>query len=475
MYCITHSALRSVQSTTHPLLSLLRLIRNVRCVGNPYNHGLYSSPRGYLDAADSWLSPRSFPSPTQIHTSDPHRAGSYFQNFDLGVGGGASVFDPPSNLWSTNQPLAGDMYRVPGGMVVGADLHGRAQNWTNVERGLVHAFHGWYWAAWIFQMASVNQSTGTVLFGRGGFQEARGLGIGGNYYVSNLLEELDEPNEWYYEPSSRTLYFMANQSTGFPTTFVASQRACLVSIVGSSSQPASNITLRNLRFTETRNTFLSSYEAPPSGDWAVHRGGSVYVEGAANISIDSSLFTYVATNGLVVSDWNQNISITHNEFVWMGDSAVILLGSSSGLDGVTNRNQPDLVSISHNLMHETGAYVKQSAPTFIALSRRVDFTNNVLFNVPRSGININDGFAGNKTIAWNVMFNTVRETADHGPINSWDRLPYLTEQRNGASNASLTPHDSYIHHNALFNTYSSYCQSSKTALESSALSSRPPA
>ena len=425
--------------------------------GNPYTHGQYSSPSGFIDSADSWLPSTPFPAASHVHVDRPYRNGTFFQTYDLGVAGGASVFDPPSNFWSVESPLGGDMYRVPGGLVGGMELEGRLGNWTNVDRGLVHAFHGGYWGSWVFQMAAVNSTTNnTITFERGGFQEARGNGNGGSYYVSNLLEELDAENEWYYDPTSTTLYFLPNKTTGFPQSFVASQRACLISITGSVSEPAANITIRNMVVTETSNTFMSMYEAPASGDWAIHRGGAVFIEGAENITIAQSLFTQVATNALVLSNWNRNVTVTHNEFVWLGDSGIIIVGSTSGLDGVTNTNQPDLITVSHNLLHETGAYVKQSAPTFVALSRRVEFSHNVLFNVPRSGININDGFAGNKTIAWNVMFNTVRETSDHGPINTWDRQPYLTEQRAGKGHPSLVQHESFIHHNALFNSYNSF-------------------
>jgi hypothetical protein len=38
-----------------------------------------------------------------------------------------------------------------------------------------------------------------------------------------------------------------------------------------------------------------------------------------------------------------------------------------------------------------------------------------------------------------------------GPINSWDRQPYLTDAME-AGVPSLRQHNSYIHHNVLFNT-----------------------
>ena len=41
--------------------------------------------------------------------------------------------------------------------------------------------------------------------------------------------------------------------------------------------------------------------------------------------------------------------------------------------------------------------------------------------------------------------NMVRESKDHGPWNSWNRVPYITTLRNGT--ASIVPADRKIHHN----------------------------
>jgi hypothetical protein len=84
----------------------------------------------------------------------------------------------------------------------------------------------------------------------------------------------------------------------------------------------------------------------------------------------------------------------------------------------------------------------------------VSVIGNLIFNIPRAGISINDGFYGNHSISYNIIFNTVRETGDHGPINSWDRQPYLTDAVQ-AGLPSLWQHVSYIHHNTLFNNYRS--------------------
>jgi len=54
-----------------------------------------------------------------------------------------------------------------------------------------------------------------------------------------------------------------------------------------------------------------------------------------------------------------------------------------------------------------------------------------VFNLARAGFNFNDGFGGGDAVYENVLFNTCRESSDHGPINSWDRQPFLTTVRTG--------------------------------------------
>ena len=38
-----------------------------------------------------------------------------------------------------------------------------------------------------------------------------------------------------------------------------------------------------------------------------------------------------------------------------------------------------------------------------------------------------DGFGGGNIVTGNLIFNTCRESGDHGPINSWDRQAFFTD------------------------------------------------
>ncbi|CAF4707697.1 unnamed protein product [Rotaria sp. Silwood2] len=421
--------------------------------GDPSTQGLYAKQPGFAFDAELWW-PSGFNRSKEIHIDEPYRNGTYFSHYQIGLDGGTSVFNPPANFWSTEHPPAGDNYKIPRGVTLKKGALPNMRNWTKPTTGLVHAFHAGYWGSWVFEIASVHPTDRKITFGRGGFQEARGNEKGGAYYVANIFEELDSPNEWFLDKDTRTLYFMPNGT--MPNVFVGSQISCLISLSGSSSyEQVNNVLIKGLIFTQTSHTYLHDYMVPSGGDWSVHRGGTIFLTNTTNITITENLFTEIGSNGIAVIDYNQATSITLNEFVWLADSAVIAVGITNGIDGFTVTSQPINTLIQSNIMHETGIYVKQSAPVLIAVSRSVSVIGNLMFNIPRAAVNINDGFYGNHTISWNVMFNTVRETSDHGPINTWDRQPFLTDGRQTGV-PSLWQHQSYIHHNLLFNNYNSF-------------------
>ena len=104
-----------------------------------------------------------------------------------------------------------------------------------------------------------------------------------------------------------------------------------------------------------------------------------------------------------------------NTALW-GDTENITFSydkTTMGPDG-TNGNQPRGVIVEQNLIHEVGVWEKQSAAYFQAKSCNNRIVGNIIYNGPRAGINFNDGFGGNSTIARNLIFNVVRESSDHG-------------------------------------------------------------
>jgi hypothetical protein len=51
---------------------------------------------------------------------------------------------------------------------------------------------------------------------------------------------------------------------------------------------------------------------------------------------------------------------------------------------------------------------------FQAETAQATIVDNIVFNIPRAAVNFNDGFGGGAEMAYNLLFNTCRESSDHG-------------------------------------------------------------
>ena len=113
----------------------------------------------------------------------------------------------------------------------------------------------------------------------------------------------------------------------------------------------------------------------------------------------------------MISNFSRNATIADSEFVWVGESAIVSVGSTEKIDG-TKGDQPRGNQILRNLIHEVGIFGKQTAGYVQAMSCQTTLKNNVMFNGPRAGINFLDGFGGGNLVQSNALWNWVRETGD---------------------------------------------------------------
>lgn len=90
---------------------------------------------------------------------------------------------------------------------------------------------------------------------------------------------------------------------------------------------------------------------------------------------------------------------------------MVLLGAAVIEDG-TKPTYPNRNTIARNHVHNYGVYGKQVSAVFQALSANTTIVDNVVHGGPRAHINLNDGFSGNTVVEGNLLFGSVRETAD---------------------------------------------------------------
>jgi hypothetical protein len=419
-------------------------------------------PNGYTKAA-AWLpplppttallqqNPQLGTLPRTVCPSDactsqgPSGAGppwAIFCCFFWGVNGTAENFTTGS-FWGVHPgPPGGGTVYTPGGMTAGPDLLPRLQRWATPADAVVHAFHREYWGNWMFPVASVvNATSGNVAFAGGGFQEARGAGAGDYYFVEGPREELDAAGEFFVDAGSRTLLYCANGTDTPPAAgWVAGQLDNLFTLEGTPAAPVADVAIAGLTLAFTAPTFLKHFTAPSGGDWSFQDGGALRLTGTRNCSVEGALFVNLGGTGVMLSGWNRGASMQDCEFLRVGENAVV----SAGLGGIQHDNSAPHASVgeglvlARNLAHELGVIVKQAGFYYHAMTANATVVENVLFNGPRAGININDGFGGGHDVSRNVAFNLVRETSDHGPFNSWDRNTYKWRDGPGGTDPLLS-------------------------------------
>eukprot|EP00118_Oscarella_pearsei_P004070 m.16912 g.16912 ORF g.16912 m.16912 type:complete len:817 (+) comp27198_c0_seq1:101-2551(+) len=369
---------------------------------------------------------------------------SNFQAFENGT---INRFDTTYNypFWNTNVPM-------------GLQFDGTAlkHKWAHPETGVLHTFHSSGWGGWQFQLETVDWSgsDSTMHFSRGGFQEARGAGsIGGQpFYVENIAEELDSPGEWFLDASTGTLYVLPDNSTDLANDrVVGAVSDFAVNVTGSAANPVHDVVFRGITFTHTSTTFMKFYEVPSGGDWSIHRGATFFITGAERVRVEDCVFDQPGGNGVFLSNYVRNSTISGCEFYACGDSAIVSAGSTDLMNG-TLGTYPAYNVIERNHIHEIGIFGKQTSGYFKAVARRNVIRENVMYNGPRAGVNFNDGFAGGEILEGNLIFNMVRETSDHGTFNSWDRQPWLYSDTDLPSGSlKLSPEMHHLRGNFIFN------------------------
>jgi len=300
---------------------------------------------------------------------------------------------------------------------------------TLANKAVIKMMHPAGWGSWAFEVSAFDGDD-VMTFGRGGNQEARGGSGTGDLYIENVLAELDAPSEWFVDSNERTLYYKPSNASSSASSFSSSSiievplMPRVVQYRGTAAAPARDISLVGVNISRSSPTYLMDYENPSGGDWSIHRGGAVFLDGAIRITIERVKFDQVGGNGVFLSNHVVNSSVLDCDFFRTGDTAVAAVGSTRGVNG-SAATVPTMNTISNNHFDTVGVYTKQTSCYFKAQTYANTIADNICHDGPRAGVNFNDGFMGGDELARNVIWGMVRETGDHGTFNSWDRKEYF--------------------------------------------------
>lgn len=328
------------------------------------------------------------------------------------------------------------------------------KDWKHPETGIVHAFQSHNWGNMQYQIKEIKRAENKVMLAEGGWQLQRSYGIGGKgkkaswFFIENIFEELDVPGEWFLDTETDQLYYYPETAINLAeATIEVPVLKDLIQLKGSSEFPVKNIQFSGFNFTHSTLTFMEEYEPVARGDWAIHRGGAIFMEGSENCIIEDCSFEYLGGNGVFMSAYNRNNQVKNCVFVHTGESAVCFVGSPSAVrfyqtwddreidgkdwnemrqdmdlePGPKTPDYPQNCVVENSIMHDFGDFGKQVAGVYISMSHKIRVSFNTVYNCPRAGICINDGTWGGHIIEHNDIWETVRETGEHGPFNSWGR------------------------------------------------------
>ena len=415
----------AVDGTTKPQVRARH--PNRRPMDGTMEHGLWSPQNSTWSKHEPWAnSARTVWLRTPNDTA--HHSGECGTHFTYGVGGPCERFSPPGGyLCSANAsgggfgweeevpgaPLFPIGLRVPDSAWQQAGIEAPSEWMTAQASGTSAVLETWT-NGWATTFWEVEASGETLHFTRGGQQIGRGFHTANNdphnpiydvgpWKIENALELLDAPEEWFFSPTDHTLTLFLNAS-GSPAatglTFVVPQLKQLVTVKGTMDQPVVNVSLVGIGFRDAAYTYLDEWGVPSGGDWALHRGGAVFVEGATGFLAQSCTFEHLQTNALFLSGFTRAASIRNSSFAHIGESAVALWGftrdtegapdgrlpAGVGIDG-DGGEQPRGTTFAGNLVHDIGLTERQSSAfgEFKACESLV--LDNIVYNIPRAAIN----------------------------------------------------------------------------------------
>jgi len=330
--------------------------------------------------------------------------------------------------------------RIFNGTAADAISEERVARWKDPAGGFIHALHRSRWGGMHFRITG-KDANGKLTY-EGGWQNNRPSAPHEQYrFVENIFEELDAPGEWFLDRKTSTLYFHPPDGVDLEEALIEGVRLRhLIEFRGTAGQPVHHIRLEGLTLRHAARTFMDTREPILRSDWAIYRGGAIFVEGAEDCAIVDATIEHVGGNAIFASKYNRRLTIRGchifeigaNAIAFVGDPAAVrngLVGYSTrarlaDLDRTPGPKTPDYPAdslVEDCLIHDIGRIEKQVAGVEIDMAMNITVRHCSIYDTPRAGINIGDGCWGGHVIEFCDVFDTVLETGDHGSFNSWGR------------------------------------------------------
>jgi hypothetical protein len=178
----------------------------------------------------------------------------------------------------------------------------RVARWTRAEDAWAQGFWNWDWSDEQLPIASIDAAEGTVTLG---MPHRYGLAQRGRFFVTNVLEELDAPGEYWIDRSRSTVHAWVPED-------LRSRRASV-----------SLLATEMLRFEGTRGVRIAGIGFERT------RGSAIRAQGATDLAVEECRFRNIGTCALDAD--GTRVSIQRCEFLGIGGRGVRLRGGDRAL------------------------------------------------------------------------------------------------------------------------------------------------
>ncbi len=296
------------------------------------------------------------------------------------------------------------------------------KSWQNSSEPEIHIFPAWGWVNAILQVERIDHEAHTVYVKGGNCQQE--LRPGNRYYVSNLLEELDTPGEWYLDRESGTLYYWPKDTDFTKAGVVAPALDRVVDFVSDAEKNAfvSHIIIRGFTITDTTYS-------PEIPSLYTPQDAAIWLRDAKNCVIEGNRFINIGGYGVCLTGLSNSNKIILNEIAYGGQGGVLVLGHSSdpasASGDYSETNQPTNNLIAGNHIHDSGVIYKHVAGVYVPLGSGNRIAHNLIHHMPRYGISLKTG-SHNNVVEYNEIHHINLETNDTGGIETLGRDKVLT-------------------------------------------------
>jgi hypothetical protein len=317
----------------------------------------------------------------------------------------------------------------------------RAARWQNPAGGFIHALHAAEWGGMHYVITGKGPDNKITY--EGGWQNNRPMGMNDRRFVENIFEELDAPGEWFLNGKTGTLYYYPPAGVDLAKARLEAVRLRhLVEFRGTQQAPVRFVSFKGLGFRHAARTFMETKEPLLRSDWTIYRGGALLFSGAEDCAIEDCSIGPVGGNAVFVNNYNRRVAVRGCQIAEAGGSGVAFIGDphacynpvnwhqQNQLDkidrtpGPKTANYPGDCLVDDCLIHNIGQVEKQTAGVTLDMAQGITIRHCSIYDVPRAGINFGDGCWGGHVVEFCDIFDTVKETGDHGSFNSWGRDRY---------------------------------------------------